>query len=71
MRPRLAVTLGDPRGIGPEIVAALRADPLVASATDLVIVGPSGTGVPVDHDVGPWIASQSVAERRPTGGASH
>ncbi|HJQ64727.1 MAG TPA: 4-hydroxythreonine-4-phosphate dehydrogenase PdxA [Gemmatimonadales bacterium] len=37
-RPRLAVTLGDPRGIGPEVVArALGAAPLGA---DIVLVGP-------------------------------
>jgi 4-hydroxythreonine-4-phosphate dehydrogenase len=39
-RPRLAITLGDPRGIGPEVVAdALRDDEIAASA-DFVIVGP-------------------------------
>ncbi len=32
-RPRLAVTLGDPRGIGPEIVAKALADPLEAHLT--------------------------------------
>jgi 4-hydroxythreonine-4-phosphate dehydrogenase len=37
-RPRLAVTLGDPRGIGPEVVTrALGAAPLAA---DVVLVGP-------------------------------
>ncbi len=37
-RPRLAVTLGDPRGIGPEVVArALGESPLGA---DVVLVGP-------------------------------
>src|SRR5260221_6685407 len=36
-RPRLAVTLGDPRGIGPEVVAkAIALGPLDA---DLVLVG--------------------------------
>ena len=59
--PRLAVTLGDPRGIGPEIVAALRTDPGVAAVARLVVVGPEGTGVPVDHAVGQWAPRQSVA----------
>jgi len=37
-RPRLAVTLGDPRGVGPEVVAAaVAASPLDA---DLVLLGP-------------------------------
>ena len=61
MKPRLAVTLGDPRGIGPEIVAALRADGRVASVADLVIVGPAGTSVSVDDDIGTWAPRQSVA----------
>ncbi|MGH7614516.1 MAG: 4-hydroxythreonine-4-phosphate dehydrogenase PdxA [Gemmatimonadales bacterium] len=37
-RPRLAVTLGDPRGIGPEVVA--RALGEAALAADVVLVGP-------------------------------
>ena len=32
-RPRLAVTLGDPRGIGPEVVARALATPLEAEIT--------------------------------------
>ena len=36
MTPRLAVTLGDPRGIGPEIVARALAEPLDA---DLTLIG--------------------------------
>jgi 4-hydroxythreonine-4-phosphate dehydrogenase len=52
-RPRLAVSLGDPRGIGPEIVAAARLDPRVRAAADLHVVGPAG--VPgVDEPVGRW-----------------
>jgi 4-hydroxythreonine-4-phosphate dehydrogenase len=53
-RPRLAVTLGDPRGIGPEIVAAARADARVRAAADLHVIGPSG--IPgVDEVVGDWV----------------
>lgn len=62
-RPLLAVTLGDPRGIGPEIVAAARADPRVREAADLVVVGPSGTVMPVDDEIGRWsAANDSVAD---------
>ena len=55
-RPRLAVTLGDPRGIGPEVVArALAAGPLDA---DIVLVGPDDllTGIPARSrlGVGTW-----------------
>ena len=38
-RPRLAVTLGDPRGIGPEIVARALADERVRAACEVVVVG--------------------------------
>jgi 4-hydroxythreonine-4-phosphate dehydrogenase len=58
---RLAVTLGDPRGIGPEIVAAVRADSACASLAELVIVGPGGTQVPPDVSVGEWTLSGSAA----------
>jgi 4-hydroxythreonine-4-phosphate dehydrogenase len=61
-RPRLAVTLGDPRGIGPEIVAAARADPRVVAAADLVVVGPSGTSATVDDAVDEWTARGTIAE---------
>jgi len=60
-RPRLAVTLGDPRGIGPEIVAAALADARVTSRAELVIVGPSGTVVPAGEDIGEWHMGGSAA----------
>jgi 4-hydroxythreonine-4-phosphate dehydrogenase len=47
---RLAVTLGDPRGVGPEVTAAA----LVAGLADLVVVGPAGTTVEPDVVVGHW-----------------
>ena len=37
-RPRLAVTQGDPRGIGPEIVAAAMADARVRAACDCLVL---------------------------------
>jgi 4-hydroxythreonine-4-phosphate dehydrogenase len=61
VRARLAVTVGDPRGIGPEIVAALAGDPHIRQAADLVLVGPAGTGLDVDHTVGQWAPRQSDA----------
>lgn len=63
--PVIAVTLGDPRGIGPEIVqkalAALREDG-AAGAARFVVVGPAGTLVPVDEPVGEWRAGGTAAE---------
>jgi len=53
-RPRLAVTLGDVRGIGPEIVAAAAADARVRAAAELRLVGPSLATVAVDERVGDW-----------------
>ena len=52
--PTLAVTLGDPRGIGPELVTQALATPAVAGAARLVVVGPRGTGARVDESVGDW-----------------
>jgi 4-hydroxythreonine-4-phosphate dehydrogenase len=52
-RPRLAVSLGDPRGIGPEIVAAARLDPRVRAAAELHVIGPAGLDG-VDEPVGAW-----------------
>lgn len=53
-RPRLAVTLGDVRGIGPEVVAKAAASREVRDAADLVLVGPTGAGIAVDEPTGAW-----------------
>jgi 4-hydroxythreonine-4-phosphate dehydrogenase len=60
-RPRLAVTLGDPRGIGPEIVLKSVHDPRVRDAASLVLVGPSGTVAQVDDVVGAWSKEATAA----------
>ncbi|HZO17436.1 MAG TPA: 4-hydroxythreonine-4-phosphate dehydrogenase PdxA [Gemmatimonadaceae bacterium] len=60
-RPRLAITLGDPRGIGPEIVARALADPEIRSASELVVVGPRGAGVEVHESVGTWTPDGDAA----------
>ena len=61
-RARLAITLGDPRGIGPEIVAKALSDPRVRDAVEATIVGPSGTEVAADLVVGSWAPGGSPAE---------
>jgi 4-hydroxythreonine-4-phosphate dehydrogenase len=60
--PRLAVTLGDPRGIGPEIVrkALARAD-VAALGCAYVVVGPGGTEAAVGERVGDWAPSGDAA----------
>ncbi len=54
MTQRIAVTAGDPRGIGPEIINKALADPRVDGRFDLVVVGPTGCGVEVDEAIGEW-----------------
>src|ERR1039458_555645 len=64
-RPRLAVTLGDPRGIGAEIVRKALADTRVRAACDAVVIGPTGLQMPVDEAVGDWNSggTEAVAGR--------
>ena len=62
-RPRIAITLGDPRGIGPEVTAGALADAEVAGAAELVLVGPeallrAGTG---DVAAGRWAPEDGAA----------
>jgi len=54
MTVRLAVTAGDPRGIGPEIISKALADPRIGGRSDFVIVGPRGCGIEVDEFIGDW-----------------
>ncbi len=54
-RPRLALTLGDPRGVGPEIVVAALA--ATAGEVEPLLVGPAGTaadGAAPLLEVGRW-----------------
>lgn len=52
---RLALTLGDPRGIGPEIAAKALSDPRIAAlGVSWYVIGPTGTDVPVHESVGVW-----------------
>ena len=63
---RLAVTLGDPRGIGPEVAAAaarrLEAEP---DRPRLLFIGPEGTGAESAADeflsIGSWTGARDVA----------
>lgn len=67
--PVLALTLGDPRGIGPEIVKAALATSGIAGAARFVVVGPDGTGVAVDESVGTWSGGTGSSARDATGAA--
>src|SRR5690606_20859185 len=60
---RIALTLGDPRGIGPEVAAAVLVAADIAASADLVPVGP--TGVVEDERlvaIGEWTAGGTPAE---------
>ena len=61
--PRIAITLGDPRGIGPEVVAGALADPGLRAAADYRILGPEGVPRPDGLDF------ESVGSWHPAGGA--
>ena len=52
--PAIAVTLGDVRGIGPEIIEKALADDTVRASARFLLVGPSGTPLEVDEPVGEW-----------------
>ena len=45
MKPRVAITAGDPAGIGPEVAARAAADPRVVDACDPVLYGPPAGAV--------------------------
>ena len=60
-RPRLAVTLGDVRGIGPEIIVKAAASREVRDVAALVFVGPAGAGVNVDEQTGVWQSDGDAA----------
>ncbi|MEW5929046.1 MAG: 4-hydroxythreonine-4-phosphate dehydrogenase PdxA [Gemmatimonadota bacterium] len=61
-RPRVAVTLGDPRGIGPEVTAKALADPEVAALAEWTVVGAEGWRGPGAHvAVGRWAPGDGAA----------
>jgi 4-hydroxythreonine-4-phosphate dehydrogenase len=61
VKVRLAMTVGDPRGIGPEIVAKALADPRVGERCDVVVIGAAGAGVEVAESVGDWRAGSNAS----------
>lgn len=63
IRPRVAITLGDPRGIGPEVCTAVLGDDALQREAELLPVGPVGV---IDHPrlvaIGRWEAGGTPAE---------
>jgi 4-hydroxythreonine-4-phosphate dehydrogenase len=75
MQPRIAITLGDPRGIGPEVVAKTLAKP-PADAT-FVVIGPQGLiedlptdGISIGEGEGTLETEPPVATQRLTARAA-
>jgi 4-hydroxythreonine-4-phosphate dehydrogenase len=60
-KPVIALTLGDPAGIGPEIALAALADPRVHNAMELLVVGPERHRPP-GWARERWIASEDPGE---------
>ncbi|MGH7671433.1 MAG: PdxA family dehydrogenase, partial [Gemmatimonadales bacterium] len=58
-RPRLAVTLGDPRGIGPEVVSRALAQPLEA---EISVLGSGEGGAGLTEEAAGRVAGQAIEE---------
>lgn len=68
---RIGITLGDPRGIGPEIVEKALASPEIGGAAEYVVIGPEGAGkVNPDVSIGRWAAGGAAAEAGRLAGAA-
>ena len=52
--PRLAITVGDPRGIGAEIIAKALADEEIRALCEPIVIGPIGVAVKPDDPIGQW-----------------
>ncbi len=60
---RVAITLGDPRGIGPEITARALADERVRGAAEYLLIGPEGIGESAEmRAIGRWSPETGAAE---------
>lgn len=63
---KLAITVGDARGIGPEIIRKALSDERLSHSVEFVLVGPDNAGVDVQFSVGDWnesLTAVSDAER--------
>ncbi len=65
---RLAVTLGDPRGIGPEVAAAALRE--TGADVTLLTVGPEGAGMEPDVSIGAWDGADDPAAAGALAGAA-
>jgi 4-hydroxythreonine-4-phosphate dehydrogenase len=62
-RKLIGITLGDPRGIGPEITEKALRHPDLSNLADFVLIGPAGlVSGSLQRSVGRWIGGGSPAE---------
>jgi 4-hydroxythreonine-4-phosphate dehydrogenase len=59
-RPRIAITLGDPRGIGPEVTAKALTT-IAQGDADFCIIGPTGTEITPHESTGAWLTTNGAA----------
>ena len=64
---RIAITAGDPRGIGPEIITKALADQRIGGRSEFVVIGPTGAGVDVDNAIGEWQGGDAAVAGRLAG----
>jgi 4-hydroxythreonine-4-phosphate dehydrogenase len=60
-RPRVAVTLGDPRGVGEEVLAKALALPEIAALAEWVVLGRAGAPFPRMVEVADWAPGSARA----------
>jgi 4-hydroxythreonine-4-phosphate dehydrogenase len=64
-KPRIAVVLGDPAGIGPELVGRLLADPGTAAAADILLIADKGElerGMDLAGVRTPYLQAESIEQ---------
>jgi 4-hydroxythreonine-4-phosphate dehydrogenase len=69
VRRRIGITLGDPRGIGPEVTIKALADREIAGAAEFLLIGPDGLAPPnfFLDSVGDWGGGDEVSAGRLAG----
>ena len=68
-RRRIGITLGDPRGIGPEVTIKALTDREIVGAAEFLLIGPDGLVPPgfVLDSVGDWGGGDEVSAGRLAG----
>ena len=71
-RPRIGITLGDPRGIGPEVTEKALAHPPFGDLADILLIGPAGlvAGKWPHEDTPGWVAGGGEADAGAVAGAA-